>query len=131
MDHKPIDEFGHLFFDEWDQKEWNSFDNFMLRCLQLYLNEGLVTYEHKNLKLKKLIDSTSTEFADFVEGLELGLDYQKKDLHLEFKEEYPDFEDQKQNTFTRWIKIYAGIEGLEVEEWRDETKQYHFRLKKK
>lgn len=131
MDHKPIDEFGHLFFDEWDEKEWNSFDNFMLRCLQLYLNEGLVTYEHKNLKLKKLIDSTSVEFADFAESLEIGVDYQKKELHSEFKEEFPDFEGQKQNTFTRWIKIYAGIEGLEVEEWRDEAKQYHFRLKKK
>ncbi len=129
--HKPIDEFGHLFFDEWDKEEWNRFDNFMIKCLQFYLSNGLVPYEYKNLELKKLIDSTSAEFADFVERLELDTDYSKKELHSEFKEEFPDFENLKQNTFTRRIKIYAGIEGLEAKEWRDEAKQYMFRLIKK
>lgn len=42
VDHEPKDEFGHLFFEDWDDEEWNRFDNFMLECLMLYLDEGLV-----------------------------------------------------------------------------------------
>jgi len=34
--HKPLEDFGVNFFDEWDEKQWNLFYNFMARCLQLY-----------------------------------------------------------------------------------------------
>src|ERR1035438_9326616 len=34
--HKPIDDFGINFFDEWDEKQYNYFYNFMANCLQLY-----------------------------------------------------------------------------------------------
>jgi len=33
---KPVDEFGINFFDEWDEKQWNLFFNFMAYCLVLY-----------------------------------------------------------------------------------------------
>ena len=36
----PQDEFGKLFFGDWDDDEWCVFDNYMIECLQLYLNEG-------------------------------------------------------------------------------------------
>ena len=39
--HKPIDDFGKRFFDEWDEIEWNRFDNFMLMCEQFYLEHGI------------------------------------------------------------------------------------------
>jgi phage/plasmid-associated DNA primase len=29
--HRPIDEFGHRFYDEWSKEEWNSFLNYMIR----------------------------------------------------------------------------------------------------
>lgn len=35
-DHKPLDDFGINFFNEWDQKQWNLFYNFIAACLQLY-----------------------------------------------------------------------------------------------
>ncbi len=35
-DYKPIDDFGNNFFEEWDEKQWNLFYNFMAACLQLY-----------------------------------------------------------------------------------------------
>ena len=38
----PEDEFGHLLFSDWNDEEWSKFDNFMLRCVQYYLNNGLV-----------------------------------------------------------------------------------------
>jgi hypothetical protein len=35
-DFKPIDDFGINFFDEWDERQWNLFYNFMADCLRLY-----------------------------------------------------------------------------------------------
>lgn len=36
-DHTPIEEFGHAFFEEWDEYQWQLFDNFMLECIMYYL----------------------------------------------------------------------------------------------
>ncbi len=33
---KPVDDFGSNFFDEWDERQWNLFYNFMADCLRLY-----------------------------------------------------------------------------------------------
>ena len=54
-DYEPIMEFGHNFFEDWDKEEWNRFDNFMLECLMLYLEEGLVPYKKINLVKKKIV----------------------------------------------------------------------------
>lgn len=35
-DYKPVDEFGINFFEEWDEKQWNLFYNFMADCLRVY-----------------------------------------------------------------------------------------------
>jgi len=34
--HKPVEDFGINFFEEWDEKQWNLFYNFMASCLLLY-----------------------------------------------------------------------------------------------
>ena len=38
----PLDEFNKLFFGDWNDDEWCAFDNYMIGCLQGYLNTGLV-----------------------------------------------------------------------------------------
>ncbi|MFZ4523264.1 MAG: CHC2 zinc finger domain-containing protein [Bacteroidales bacterium] len=35
---KPVDDFGINFFDEWDDRQWNLFYNFMADCLRLYFH---------------------------------------------------------------------------------------------
>lgn len=40
--HKPIDDFGVLFFDEWDYEQWNLLWNLLAECVQLYLRLGVV-----------------------------------------------------------------------------------------
>jgi hypothetical protein len=117
-EHKPIDEFGHDFFSGWDADEWNRFDNFMLECLQLYLDEGLVSCALVNLSQRKLIDQTSVQFAEFAEKfIELNKRYDLNQLYLEFKKHIGFESDMfdhcpiKQNTFTRWLPIYAHFKG--------------------
>lgn len=114
--HKPIQEFGKKFFDAWNKDEWNSFDNFMISCLQYYLNYGLVEYDRVNLNKKMLIESTSEEFVEFMEDTELGKLYDKKEQHKKFIEAYPDYSKIQQKTFTSWVKLYAKLKGLKFEQ---------------
>ena len=113
---RPVDDFGKLFFNDWTESEWETFDNLMIECLQLYLKEGLVLYEYVNLEQKQLIDETCDEFAEFSVGIELNHEYDKKNLYEKFKTEYPDFEKLTQGKFTRWLKIWARIKEYEVVE---------------
>ena len=52
--HTPEKEFKHLFFSDWDDEEWARFDNFMIRCIQYYLKNGLVDSNKVNLAYRKL-----------------------------------------------------------------------------
>lgn len=36
-EYRPIDEFGHSLFHDWDCDQWNLFDNFMIYCIRQYI----------------------------------------------------------------------------------------------
>jgi hypothetical protein len=82
------------------------------------------------LTRKKLIDETAPEFEEFIRELELNKEYNKKDLFKQFQEEYEDFEKLRQNTFTKWTKVYANLYELDVRE-RKSGKDRYFALVKK
>jgi hypothetical protein len=118
---RPVDEFGKLFFESWNKSEWNSFYNYMIRCLQLYLDNGLVPYAYVNLERKRLVDETCAEFAEFSDTLVFNTTYNKKDLFEQFNKEYPEVDGISsakltQGKFTRWIKIFARIKAVDVVE---------------
>jgi len=128
--HKPTDDFGKLFFNEWDESEFAKFDNFMMECCQLYLREGLCEYEYVNLTRKKLRDETAAEFEEFICELELNKEYNKKDLYRRFQEEYEDFDKLRQNTFTKWTKVYANLYELDIHERKSGKDRYIALVKK-
>jgi len=110
--HKPIHEFGKNFFGPWTKEEWNSFYNFMIVCLQYYLENGLVEYERINLFDKILIESTSEDFVEFIEDIELDRKYDNKELYSDYIERYPEHKkDIAQKTLTGWVKTFAKIKG--------------------
>lgn len=129
MNHRPVDDFGKLFFDAWNEKEWNEFDCFMIECLRFYLQRGLVNYERVNINTKKLIDETTVEFSEFSETLELNKEYDKKELYESFKKEYEDFDPAygtsklSQGKFTRWLKVFARVKGYEICEGKSGAKR--------
>lgn len=116
--HKPSDDFKHLFFDEWNEEQWAAFDNFMADCCRYYLKHGLKPYEYVNLNKKKLIDSTSSEFEEFITSIPLNTEFNKKELFEQFKKEYEDYAKMRQGTFTNWTKMYAKLYNMEVKERR-------------
>jgi predicted house-cleaning noncanonical NTP pyrophosphatase (MazG superfamily) len=124
--YSPADEFGLWLFTDFDQKEWNEFDNFMMNCITAYLAKGLIEPKAKNLNKRKLIQNTSHEFVEFMnekfQSQELVSDneYEKHDLHRKFLEEYSEFKEdrrlKKLTWFTKFCKQYAqfteGIVGV-------------------
>ena len=94
----PEMEFKKRFFDDWNEEEWNNFFNFMVGCELYYLQNGLVDYERVNVDHKKLAESTSEEFVDFMEDIELDKLYDKKEQHQKFIEIYPDYSKLHQKT---------------------------------
>ena len=130
----PVDEFGKRFFDEWDEDEWCTFDNYMISNLQFYLNEGLVKSKFNNLGIKDLATETCHEFVEWL-GLLDGssasdlIAYDKKifknDLYQEFIQDNPDFAPRAKMTislsaFYKWLRYFANYkEGVTAVEGRD------------
>ena len=130
----PMHEFGRRFFDEWDEKEWCSFDNYMIHNLQFYLGNGLVKSSFKNLNLRKLVADTAVEFVDWL-GLVKGSlpnplikrnkRMLKNDLYKDFVADNPDFDVRAKNTvsmreFYKWLVSYGAFMGdVIVDEGRD------------
>lgn len=107
----PRDHFGNMLFDGWCENEWNLFDKFMINCIQYYLENGLVAYDHVNLEIRKLINSTSQEFIDFMNDEELfsGLRVDYKSLKEKFEHDYNDYREHRwfnQKLFNKWLSLY-------------------------
>jgi hypothetical protein len=128
--HFPIQDFGKMFFDEWDKNEWSAFDNYMIECSQYYLKNGLKEYDYVNLTKKKLIDETAVEFEEFIKDVPHSVEQNKKDLFERFKKEYEDFGQMKQNTFSKWTKVYAELYDLRIDERKSGADRY-FTFRKK
>ena len=58
--HKPIDEFGHQLFHNWDKDHWNRFENYLQNCIQKYLEHGLVEQRiTESMEKENFITNTS------------------------------------------------------------------------
>ena len=115
--HTPEDEFGHQFFSEWSLEEWGKFDNFMIRCIQFYLKNGLVESNKVNLEFRKLKNNLGAEFIEFMESTNLGGRISKKEFRDKFNSEYPSL--ARFNTaqsFNKKVKEYCIYFGYEFNE---------------
>jgi hypothetical protein len=117
----PLDDFGKLMFGDWDENEWCVFDNYMMKCLQLYLEKGLISSDFVNLKIRQLSAETSHDFIEWCGLLEGHASNQslipmhkiyKQELYQDFISENPDYGPKAKMTisrtrFYRWLKAYA------------------------
>ncbi len=130
----PLDEFDKLMFGDWNDDEWCAFDNYMIQCLQGYLNTGLVESKFVNLKIRQLSAETSHDFIEWcglINGSEanpmLRVDNKinLQSAYLEFIEQYPDYGPKAKLTisrikFNKWMSSYAVFKsGASPQEGRD------------
>ncbi len=60
--HKPVEDFGVLFFDEWDFEQWNLTWNLIAQCVQLYFKYGVVESPSERIELRRLRQDLGEEF---------------------------------------------------------------------
>ena len=117
--HTPTKEFGCLLFDDWDNNEWGKFDNYMLRCIQYYLQNGLVESQVVNLDYRKLINNTNKDFIDFMDSQDFnGQRYYDNELKNNFISDYEDYKFHKWFTstlFNKWLVKYCDYKFFEFE----------------
>jgi len=130
----PYDEFGKMFFTDWDTEEWSQFDNYMIDCLQLFLNKGLIKSKFVNLKVRQLSAETCHDFIEwcglidgavpnrnFVDGGRVSM----QTLYEEFVIEYPDYAPRakysiSRTRFYRWLISYCLFkDGVNPKHGRD------------
>lgn len=107
-DRTPFDEFGHVFFDEWDAEDWKQFDSLMIYCIQFYLNNGLKETNKINLEINKIIQLTHPAFVEFAESnIQRNSRYNRRDLYEKFISLYKNELGKITSiTFNRWIDRY-------------------------
>lgn len=147
-DFTPFNEFGRMFFSDWDDDEWCQFDMFMISCLQFYMAHGLVRSKFVNLKIRQLSAETCHEFVEYcgiindnkpsnIMSRFMNMEkVYKADLFDDFVSDYSDFAPRSKRAvskteFNRWLLAYAMYkENIAPEEGRDARGRW-FRLKKK
>lgn len=102
QDHSLIDDFHHMFFDDWDEYQWALFDNLMAECVMYYLRSfkqiwyregrGAVPPPMKNIELRTLRQSMSEVLLQWAEeyfdptGDHLNQRHARKELFAAFIE---------------------------------------------
>jgi hypothetical protein len=113
----PEDEFKRQLFDDWDITDFQKFDNYMVYCLQLFLSNGLVKQNAKNIKMRKFIAESAMEFYEFIKDPEVVLQNERLDKKIifdKFVEEYPDFKKWlTRKKFNLWVQKYCSFMGFE------------------
>lgn len=80
----PLDFFGgKALFNDWDNDEWNRFYNYMIECVQIYLEAGIPALDNSTTINRKNIKLNFTEdFLDYYDTIvhdkwfEFGTEYQ-------------------------------------------------------
>ncbi len=141
----PYDEFGKLMFGDWSADEWCRFDNYMIYCLQFYMNKGLVKSSFVNLKIRQLSAETCHEFIEWCglldgkspnEDFDNGHKIYKQELYIDFISENPDFAPKAKMTVSRtkfyqWLNSYAVFKtGVSPDEGKDRSGKW-IRIKSK
>lgn len=118
-DHTPADEFGHLFFKDWDDEQWNLFYGYMIGSIQLYLYGGLIKYESKTLKNRKLEAYFDDDnLLNFCDSICLSILLEKKNMSnkeiFELWQKDHDKNEYKQADITRFMNKFVELCHLKV-----------------
>jgi len=115
--HKPIDDFGLMFFSEWQGDQWNLHWNLMAQCVQIYLQYGVVQAPGERLEIRRLrqdVGETFIMWADeyFSDASHLGARTPRKNLYDAYVEYAP--EQRKYTTshsFKKRLMKYCKLKG--------------------
>lgn len=115
--HKPADDFGCLFFSEWDFDQWNLTWNLVANCIQLYLTYGVIQAPRDRIDQRRLRQEITESFilwADeyFSDPAKLNTPLPRRDL----QDSYFTMDPQQRkyvspNEFKKRFKKYCLFKG--------------------
>lgn len=120
----PLDHFGRLMFDDWDEDEWSRFYNFMFVCVQEYLDHGLqAPPQTTKLRRKQVRVNFGEEFLDYFDSIVED----HKDKWLQFGGEFQNFlnlnqwdkKDYSSKRFTKALESACETIGYKYEKRRN------------
>ena len=104
--HTPIDDFGHCFFSDWDEAQWNLFDNLMAECVMFYLKsmaegwsragQGAVPPPMHDIQMRTLKQQMGEAFYQWAEVFfddtthNLNDRIPRKDMYEKYHSSFPD-----------------------------------------
>jgi hypothetical protein len=115
--HTPMIEFEHELFNDWDDVEWARFDNYMMQCISIYLDQGLIDMPLKNLDYRKLIDQIGNEMNIFFAGLQKNEYINIKLTYDNLLDSFPELKKRNitQNLMTRNLKKYCEFHKFQLD----------------
>jgi hypothetical protein len=124
----PYDEFGKELFSDWDYLEFQRYDNYIVYCVQLYLRNGLMQQEAKNIRLRKFIMETSQDFYYWMSdrnNFPFGQYIDKSATFDAFVNDYVDYKKWlNRNKFSVWVKKYSSFAGYNFYETHSGSIRY-------
>ena len=132
-----IQEFGHRFFNDWTHEEWLKFDNYMMFCVQQYLNNGLIEAPSINENKNRLVQDTHSDFVAFMDTVlenplgyggefkDTRLGFDKAIIYQNFANTHPELSKQVSSIqFKKWIDIYGDSKKHTIEHKKSNGHSY-------
>ena len=101
---RPVDDFGVMFFDEWDFEQWNLTWNLIAQCVQLYFLYGCIESPAERLEVKRLRQSMGEEFLSWAE--EYFSDHSRRNVQIPRRDLYSSFIEYAPDQ-RKWCKATA------------------------
>lgn len=136
-EHKPIDDFNVLFFEEWDADQWNLFWNLAAQCVQIYYRFGYVTTPDDRLEERRLTQQIGADFLTWAdeyfdaEGEHINRRILREDMYHDFIEAVQKVRGPKisysSKSFSQKLGYYVRLRSLyfNPQKYNPETKLWN------
>lgn len=114
-----VSEHGCRFFtNEWDESEWNRFYWYMIGCIQLYLDKGLVPVPSINVVENRLRQIIGEDLYNWIKykKYQVDLDYDTKEEFEEYRLLYEVGNDKfTQRSFSTKLRKYIALQNKSIQ----------------
>jgi hypothetical protein len=115
-EHTPMDEFKHRFFEDWSEEQKNTEINFLIRCVQFYLQNGIVKSELTDAENKLLNHKVGEDFKEAFDAIIPTLTIASNKQIREQVYQYLDWAEpttrSEQTAYSFKLKDYLRIRGI-------------------
>lgn len=117
-ENSPLKEFGRNLLFDYDEKDMNTFYNFMLQCVQLYLKYGLIETDMGDIEKRQKENKIGMDFIywadDYFED-KTDKEVDKEEAFLAYKSSLSHYGSGyvKKNTFTKKLIWWCDIKGYD------------------